>query len=115
MTLTFDSAAYNTLLSQVTPKVIETEAQCEQTVAMVEALAFNQNRTAEQTALYKLLVLLLEAYEVEHYPIPEASPTDILHHILEASNTHPVDLAGLLGTDDVISEIINGTRAMSKA
>ncbi len=115
MTLTFDRAAYTTLLYQVPPKVIDTEAEYEQTLAAVESLAFNQNRTAEQTALYKLLVLLLETYETEHYPIPEASPTELLHHILEASNTCPGDLLGLLGTEEIISEIINGTRAMSKA
>ena len=81
---------------------------------MVESLAFNQNRTAEQTALHKLLVLLLEAYEAEHYPIPEASPTDVLNHILEASNTHPVDFLGLLDTEEIISEIVDGTKAMSR-
>ena len=97
------------------PKVIEAKAEYEQTLAVVESLAFNQNRTTEQTALYKLLVLLLEAYETEHYPIPEASSTEVLHHILEASNTRPVDLVGLLGTEEIISEIVNGTRTMSKA
>jgi HTH-type transcriptional regulator/antitoxin HigA len=51
----------------------------------MEALAFNTNRTAEQTAVYKLLVLLVEAYEAEHYPMSEISPVKILNHILEAA------------------------------
>jgi hypothetical protein len=38
------------------PKIIETEAEYEQTLATVEALTLNHNRTPEQTALYKLLV-----------------------------------------------------------
>jgi HTH-type transcriptional regulator/antitoxin HigA len=115
MTLTFDRSAYTNLLSQVTPKVIETEVEYEQTLAVVESLAFNQNRTAEQTALYKLLVLLVESYEVEYYPIPDASPVEVLNHILEASDTKPVDLVGLIGSSSVVSEILNGTRAISKA
>jgi HTH-type transcriptional regulator/antitoxin HigA len=115
MTLTFDRSAYTDLLSQVTPKVIETEVEYEQTLAVVESLAFNQNRTAEQTALYKLLVLLVESYEVEYYPIPDASPVEVLNHILEASDTKPVDLVGLIGSSSVVSEILNGTRAISKA
>lgn len=68
MDSTFDRIAFTDLLSQVTPKVIETEAEYEQTLAVVESLAFNQNRTAEQTALYKLLVLLVEAYETNIIP-----------------------------------------------
>ncbi len=112
MTLTFDRSAYTDLLSQVTPKVIETEAEYEQTLAIVESLTFNQNRTTEQTALYKLLVLLVETYEAEHYSITEASPVEVLNHILEASDTQPDDLVGLLGSSRVVSEIISGSRAM---
>jgi HTH-type transcriptional regulator/antitoxin HigA len=115
MTLTFDRAVYSDLLSQVTPKVIETEVEYEQTLAVVESLTFNQNRTAEQTALYKLLVLLVESYEAEHYPMSEASPTEVLNHILEASDTKPADLVGLIGSNTVVSEIMNGTRAINEA
>lgn len=114
MTLTFDRAAYTDLLSQVTPKVIETEEEYEETLAIVESLAFNPNKTTEQIALYKLLVLLVEAYEEEHCPITEASPVEVLNHILEASNTNPGNLVGILGSSRVISEIIDGNRAISK-
>jgi HTH-type transcriptional regulator/antitoxin HigA len=115
MTLTFDRAAYTDLLSQVTPKVIETDAEYEQALAVVESLAFNPNRTTEQAALYKLLVMLVEAYEAEHYSITEASPVEVLNHILEASDTQPADLVGLLGSSRVVSEIISGSRAISNA
>jgi len=114
MTLTFDRSAYNDLLSQVTLKVIETEAEYEETLAVVESMAFDQNRTPEQTALYKLLVLLVEAYETEYYPIPEASPIDVLNHILEVSDTKHADVVGLIGSSSVVAEIVNGTRAISK-
>ncbi|MGG6238537.1 helix-turn-helix domain-containing protein [Nodosilinea sp. AN01ver1] len=115
MTLTFDRAIYTDLLSQFTPKIIETEEEYEQTLDVVESLAFNQSRTVEQTALYKLLVLLVEAYEAEHYAMSEASPIEVLNHILEASNTKSADLVGLIGSSSVVQEIVNGTRAISEA
>ena len=115
MTLTFDRAAYNNLLAQVTPKVIETEAEYEQTLAQVEALAFNKNRTVEQTALYKLLVLLIEAYEAKHYPMPVISLVEILNHILEASGTKPADLVGLVGSDDLVTKIPDGRKSLTQA
>ena len=99
----------------VTPKVIKTEEEYETILSIVESLAFNQNRTTEQTVLYKRLVLLVEGYEEEHYSITEASPVEVLNHILEASDTKPSDLVGLLGSSRVISEIIHGSRAISNA
>ena len=111
---TFDRIDFTYLLSQVTPKVIETDEEYEQTLAAVESLAFNQNRTTEQTELYKLLVLLVEAYEAEHCSLTEVSPVEVLNHILEASDVKPADLVDLLGSSRVVSEIIDGSRAINK-
>jgi len=99
----------------VTPTIIETEDEYEAILIIVESLAFNPNRTTEQTALYKLLVLLVEAYEEEHYPITEASPVEVLNHILETSDMKPGDLVGILGSSRAVSEIISGNRAINKA
>ncbi|MEM9117151.1 MAG: transcriptional regulator [Cyanobacteria bacterium P01_D01_bin.6] len=114
MTLTFDQATYADLLMEMTPKVIETEAEYEKVLVEVEALAFNQNRTTEETALYKLLVLLAEAYEAENYSMKEVSPTEVLTHILEASDFTAADLVGLLGSSDVVSEVLEGKQAITK-
>lgn len=115
MTLTFNSTLYSELLLEVTPKVIDTEQEYERTLAMVEKITFNRNRTPEETALHKLLVMLVEAYETENYPVTESSPDEILRHIMEASDTRQVDLVGILGSSGVVSEIVNGKRAISKA
>jgi HTH-type transcriptional regulator/antitoxin HigA len=69
MSNTFDRSVYIDLLLQVSPKVIETEEEYETTLAIVESLLFNHNRTPEQTALYQLLVILVEAYEEELYSL----------------------------------------------
>lgn len=98
----------------MTPKVIETEAEYERVLVEVEALAFNQNRTTEETALYKLLVLLVEAYEAENYSRQEVSPTEALNHILEASDFTAADLVGLIGFSDVVSEFLEGKQAITK-
>ena len=115
MTLTFNPAVYSDLLVEVTPKVIETESEYERTLAIVERLTFNRNRTPEETALHKLLVMLVEADEAEHYPMSAASSDDILRHIMEVSGTRQADLVGIVGSSGVVSEIVNGKRAISKA
>lgn len=115
MTLIFNSAVYSDLLLEVTPKVIETEQEYEQTLGIVEKLTFNPNRTPEETALHKLLVMLVEAYEAENYAISKALPDEVLRHIMEVSHTSQEDLVGIVGSRNVVSGIVNGTQAISQA
>jgi HTH-type transcriptional regulator/antitoxin HigA len=114
MTLTFNPIAYRNLLTETTPRVIETEEEYDRALAIVERLTFTKNRTPEEQALYKLLVLLIETYEAETYPMEQSAPHEILQHLMEASGTRQADLVGLIGTSGVVSEVVNGKRTISK-
>lgn len=115
MTLTFDKTAYSNLLSQYTPQVIETEEEYDRALAIAEKLTFAKNRTPEEKALHKLVVTLIEAYEVENYPMEESAPYEILRHLIESSGTRQTDLVGVIGSSGVVSEVVNGKRTISKA
>ena len=67
------SSAVADYLPWTAPKLIKTEEEYEQTLAVIESM-MNRDRTTEQSDLFDLLVVLVERYEDEHYPIPEASP-----------------------------------------
>lgn len=114
MTLTFDQTAYRNLLAEVTPVAIETEEEYERVLKIVEQLTFKKNRTTEEQALHKLLVILIEAYEALNYPMDRSTPHEILQHIMEASGTRQADLVGIIGSSGVVSEIVNGKRSISK-
>ena len=115
MTLAFDRASYSNLLAEVAPRAIETEEEYDRLLAVAEGLTFAKNRTPEEKALYKLLVTLIEVYEVQNYPIDKSEPHEILQHIMEASGTRQADLVGIIGSSGVVSEVVNGKRAISKA
>lgn len=115
MTLTFNTTAYSNLLSQYIPQVIETESEYDRILNIAEQLTFTKNKTPEEKALYKLLVTLLEAYETENYPMDEATPQEILQHLIESSGTRQADLVGVIGSSGVVSEVVNGKRSISKA
>jgi HTH-type transcriptional regulator / antitoxin HigA len=76
---------------------------------------FCQDPTPEQTALLELLATLVENYEREHYPMPNASPHEVLAHLMEARKLKQIDLVGILGSKGVVSEVVNGKRGISKA
>ena len=115
MTLTFNQTSYSNLLAEVAPKVIETEAEYDRALAIAEKLTFDRNKTPEQRAIYQLLVMLIEAYETKHYPMPTSTPQEVLLHILEASGIDRADLVGKLGSSDEVSEIIAGERVINQA
>lgn len=113
--ITFDRATYSSLLAEIAPKAIETEDEYDRLLAVVERLTFAKNCTPEENALHKLLVTLIEVYDAENYPIDKSEPHEILQHIMESSGTRQADLVGIIGSSGVVSEVVNGKRAISKA
>ncbi|MEL6439728.1 MAG: transcriptional regulator [Cyanobacteria bacterium J06621_8] len=121
MTLTIDRQNYLRLLDEVQliPKVIETEGEYEFNLGIVEKLiAKRNNRSPEETTLFRLLVKLIEDYEENKYDLQEwqdLPPHEILQHLLEVSNTKQADLVGVISSSKgLISAIVNGKRSISK-
>jgi HTH-type transcriptional regulator / antitoxin HigA len=115
MTLTFNLQRYSSLLAETLPQVIETEAEYDRLLGLAEQLhGKKQTRTPEESALQKLLVMLIEAYEEKMYPIPASPPHRILQHILEMSGTSSNELVGWLGSDEVVAAILSGERAIDR-
>jgi HTH-type transcriptional regulator / antitoxin HigA len=121
MTLTINKNSYLQLwaTAAISPKVIETEAEYRQFLVVAENLLTKKNlRTPEETALFRLVVKLVEDYESQHYNLDdwgESAPHEILQHIMTASGTKQVDLVGIIGSKGVVSEVVNGSRTISKA
>ena len=103
---------------QIITKIIETEVEYNKYLAVTELIAKKDSRTPEETALFKLLVRLIEDYEEQTYNLDDWSdlaPYEILQHLLESSGTKQVDLIGILSlSKGLISSIVNGKRAISK-
>ena len=115
MTLTFNADKYQALLAKYPPKLIRTEAENEQALAIVEALMHKPNRSLEETELYELWIALIERFEQEAY-VPDATttPHSLLHFLMEQRDLKQADLVGLIGSKGVVSEVVNGKRAISK-
>ncbi len=121
MTLTLNKNNYFQLLNQIQiiPKIIETEAEYDEYLAVVENLISKRNnRTPEETVLFQLLVKLISDYEAEEHSLDdwgELTPHEILQHLLESSGKKQTDLVGIISpSKGLISSIVNGKRAISK-
>jgi HTH-type transcriptional regulator / antitoxin HigA len=121
MTLTIDQKEYFRLLDklQLIPKIIETETEYESYLTVAESLiAKKDNRSTEETALFRLLVKLIADYEENMFALDDWSnllPHEILQHLLDTSGTKQADLVGIISpSKGLISSIVNGKRSISK-
>lgn len=112
---TLNPEVYGSLLAQYQPKVITTEQENDASIALALKLEHLPNRTSEEDALLELLVMLIEKFEQEHYPIPDETPRSMLLHLMEARDLKQEALVGVIGSRGVVSEVINGKRDLSKA
>jgi HTH-type transcriptional regulator / antitoxin HigA len=115
MTITLDRNNYPQLLAEFVPQAIDSDTEYDRALAIAERLTFKQDRTEAEIKLLKLLVVLIEDYEAEHYPMDEVAPHELLQHLMESNHTRQADLVGLIGSRGVVSEVVNGKRAISKA
>lgn len=69
----------------------------------------------EKHPLYSLLDTLgtiIHVYEEEHYPIPEATGTEVLRFLMDEHGLSQSDLPEV-GSQGVVSEILNGRRELN--
>ncbi|BAY74202.1 hypothetical protein NIES25_06120 [Nostoc linckia NIES-25] len=108
MTLTFNSDKYKELLIAYLPKLIKTEAENAQALKLVEDL-MHRERTPEEDELYQLLITLVEKFEQEYYqPNQQNNPVSMLLFLLEQSERIRDDLVAVLGTEELVDNILNG-------
>ncbi len=96
------------------PVIIETEAENERLLAIVEKM-MNRDLSVEEERLFNLLVKLIEDFEARHYPMGEAAPYEMLQFLMEQRDLRQRDVVHLFGSSGIASEVINGKRAISKA
>jgi HTH-type transcriptional regulator / antitoxin HigA len=90
------------------------EAEYDRAVKRLNAL-LDEVGTDERHPLYGLLDTLgtlLEAYEEQHHPLPDAGAAEILRYFMQAQDLGQSDLPEV-GSQGVVSEILSGKRALN--
>ncbi len=107
---------YAALLSSALPRIIENDAELQQVTESLEPLLDKgARRTAEEEALCRLLIRLIEDYQQSHPIIPKLEPKEALEALLEARNLRQVDLLPIFGSRSRVSDAVNGKREISKS
>jgi HTH-type transcriptional regulator / antitoxin HigA len=115
MTLTIEKSIYGKLLADSQPRIINDEHEYDYALEVVDALMSKDDLTPEEIELLQVWAILIEDYEEQNYPMPEATPHEVLVHLMEVKEVRQVDLTGILGSKGVVSEVVHGKRSISKA
>lgn len=119
MTANVDKTKYGLLLMETLPSAISSEKELERLTEEVDRLmtkGIKQGELSpEEESLLELLAILVEAYEDEHYPIPDVPPNEILKFLMEENDLKQSDLLHIFGSSGIASEVVNGKRSISKA
>jgi HTH-type transcriptional regulator / antitoxin HigA len=108
---------YAELLTAALPKPIETEAENERALEIVNRLMSKGEKklTSGERWLLRILMRLIEDFEEKAYPIDEAQPRAVLKILMDDRGLKQIDLAPLFGGRSRISDVLAGKRQISKA
>jgi HTH-type transcriptional regulator / antitoxin HigA len=96
------------------PRIIRSDAELEEYTEALFKLTEKPSPTADEEEAIELLSLLIERYESERYPIPEAEPSDVLRFLLEHNSLSQRDIAPELGGESTVSLVLSGKRKLNR-
>ena len=94
------------------PGIINTKLQYKAAMARVEQIFATKPGSAEGDEL-ELLLLLVEKYEEEAFPISLPDPVTAIRFRMEQQDLKPKDLVPLIGSKSRVSEVLSGRRPLS--
>ena len=96
----------------MTINIIKTDEEYETAIQRIEQIMDAEPNTPEGDEL-KLISLLVEKYEKETYPLPEADPIDVIQYYRKQRGLKPKDLIGIIGDKAIVSKIMNRERKLN--
>jgi len=102
------------MIRQGAPRLIHNEDELAQYTQALFELTAKPAPTPDEEEAIELISLLLDRYETEHYPIPEAEPADVLRFLLEQNGLSQRDIAAELGSESTVSLVLSGKRQLNR-
>src|SRR6266849_71066 len=114
-----DDRKYGRVLSKALPRPIRSDKELEaRTAELLQLVDLDEDGklSPEEREYSELLGALIEQYEDAHYPIKlTGTPHEYLAAVMEHRGLSQSDIAEIIGSRSITSEILSGKRAISKA
>jgi len=93
---------------------IKDEEHYERMVALADALTESGrvNDGGDLSGLFKIVCELIADYDSRHYPIPKASPAQVLRFLMDQHGLKQSDVPEV-GSQGVVSQVLSGRRMLN--
>ena len=93
---------------------IRDDAHYEHMVALADALIESGkiSKGGELSGLFKIVSELIANYDQQHYPIPDASPVQVLRFLMDQHGLKQSDIPEI-GSQSVVSQVLSGRRMLN--
>jgi HTH-type transcriptional regulator/antitoxin HigA len=102
------------MIRQGAPRLIHSDEELAVYTDALFKLTGKPNPTADEEEAIELMTLLVERYELEHYPIPDAEPAEVLRFLLDQGGLSQRDIAPELGSESTVSLVLSGKRRLNR-
>jgi len=96
------------------PHLIHSDEELAKYTEELFKLTAKSRPTPEEEEAIELLTLLIERYEAERYPVPEADPIDVLRFLLDQNGLSQRDIGAELGSESTVSLVLSGKRRLNR-
>ncbi len=93
-------------------KPIKNKTELKKALNRIDEL-WGAKRNSEKGDELDVLMMLVEKYEEEHYPIPPSDPIEAIKFLMEQKALTRKDLEPYLGTRARVSEVLNKKRSLT--
>jgi HTH-type transcriptional regulator/antitoxin HigA len=102
------------MIRQGAPRLIHSDEELAEYTDALFKLTAKPDPTPDEEEAIELMTLLVERYEEEHYPVPEAEPADVLRFLLERNGLSQRDIVPELGSESTVSLVLSGKRQLNR-
>ena len=102
------------MIRQGAPRLIHSDEELAKYTEELFKLTTKTRPTSAEEEAINLLTLLIERYESERYPVPDADPIEVLRFLLEQNGLTQRDIAAELGSESTVSLVLAGKRRLNR-
>jgi HTH-type transcriptional regulator / antitoxin HigA len=100
------------MIRQGAPHLIHSDEELAEYTAALFDLTAKADPTREE--VIELLTLLVDRYESQRYPLPDAEPAEVLRFLLDQNGLSQRDVAAELGSESTVSLVLSGRRPLNR-
>ncbi len=102
------------MVRQGAPRLIHSDEELAEYTAALFDLTAKPDPTPYEEEAIELLTLLIDRYESQRYPVPDAEATDVLRFLLDRNGLSQRDIAEELGSESTVSLVLSGKRLLNR-